>query len=142
MGDGCWIGYPPPIKMKRWPPPLPGIFFFTLPKDFWPGSCMVWPSFSNIFHLPTGVVVSFMKAGFGGSIHPRKKRKRGWLPNGIIDSMTQKIALSCRSRYSRRGMYSSPSPLKSIFSFKNLLMLFSWCALFGYHYFFSFQYNG
>ena len=44
--------------------------------------------------LPTGVVVSFMKAGFGGSIHPRQKRKRGWLPKGIMDSITQKMALS------------------------------------------------
>ena len=42
--------------------------------------------------LTAGVVVSFMKAGFGGSIQPRKKRKRGWFPNGIIDSRTQKIA--------------------------------------------------
>ena len=33
----------------------------------------------------TGVVVNFMKAGLGGSIHPSKARKRGWLPNGIID---------------------------------------------------------
>ena len=56
---------------------------------------------------PTGVVVSFMNAGFGGSIQPRKKRKSGWLPKGIMDSMTQKMALSCRSRYSRIGMYSS-----------------------------------
>ena len=61
--------------------------------------------------LTAGVVVNFMKAGFGGSIQPRKKRKRGWLPNGIMDSRTQKMALSCLRRYSLRGMYSSPSPL-------------------------------
>ena len=47
-----------------------------------------------------GVVVIFMNAGFGGSIQPRKKRKRGWLPKGIMDSITQKMALLCRSRYS------------------------------------------
>ena len=47
-----------------------------------------------------GVVVIFMNAGFGGSIQPRRRRKRGWLPKGIIDSITQKMALLCRSRYS------------------------------------------
>ena len=57
-----------------------------------------------------GVVVSFMKAGLGGSIQPRKNRNRGWLPNGIMDSRTQKMALSCLRRYSLMGMYSSPSP--------------------------------
>ena len=47
-----------------------------------------------------GVVVIFMKAGLGGSIQPRRRRKRGWLPKGIMDSITQKMALLWRSRYS------------------------------------------
>ena len=39
-----------------------------------------------------GVVVSFMKAGLGGSIQPSSSRNRGWFPKGIMDSSTQKIA--------------------------------------------------
>ena len=39
-----------------------------------------------------GVVVSFMKAGLGGSIQPSSSRNSGWLPKGIMDSSTQKMA--------------------------------------------------
>ena len=46
----------------------------------------------NVMALTTGVVVSFMKAGFGGNIQPSRARNSGWFPNGIIDSITQKIA--------------------------------------------------
>ena len=69
----------------------------------------------NVIALTVGVVVSFIKAGFGGNIQPRKKRNKGWFPNGIIDSRTQNMALSCLSKYSLSGMYSSLSPF-----FKNV----------------------
>ena len=75
------------------------------------GRTMSWKTcLVKVMARTTGVVVSFMKAGLGGSIQPRRKRKSGWLPNGIIDSSTQKMALSWRSRYSLSGMYSSLSP--------------------------------
>jgi len=31
----------------------------------------------KVIALTTGVVVSFMKAGFGGSIHPSRNRNKG-----------------------------------------------------------------
>lgn len=46
----------------------------------------------NVMARTVGVVVSFMKAGLGGSIQPSSSRNRGWLPKGIMDSSTQKIA--------------------------------------------------
>ena len=52
----------------------------------------------KVMALTAGVVVSFMKAGLGGSIQPRRKRKRGWFPNGIIDSSTQNMACSRHMR--------------------------------------------
>lgn len=55
-----------------------------------------------------------MNAGFGGSIHPSRARKSGWFPKGIIDSSTQKMALSWRRRYSRSGMSSSERPCLAI----------------------------
>ena len=65
-------------------------------------------------HSLMGVVVIFMNAGFGGSIQPRKKRKRGWLPKGIMDSITQKMALLCRSRYSLTLIRGSSDWLKKL----------------------------
>ena len=57
------------------------------------GRTMSWNTcLVKVMALTAGVVVNFMKAGLGGSIQPRRKRKRGWFPNGIIDSRTQKIA--------------------------------------------------
>ena len=53
----------------------------------WYPTCLV-----KVMALTVGVVVSFMKAGLGGSIQPSSSRNNGWFPNGIIDSSTQKIA--------------------------------------------------
>ena len=57
------------------------------------GKTMSWKTcLVKVMALTVAVVVSFMKAGLGGSIQPSRKRKRGWFPNGIIDSSTQKMA--------------------------------------------------
>ena len=59
------------------------------------GKTMSWKTcLVKVMALTAGVVVNFMKAGLGGSIQPSRKRKRGWFPNGIIDSSTQKMACS------------------------------------------------
>ena len=66
----------------------------SIPSGFFFPICLLLLGIDVISCLPTGVVVSFMKAGLGGSIQPSKNRNQGWFPNGIIDSSTQKIALS------------------------------------------------
>ena len=60
------------------------------------GKTISWNTcFVKVRARTVGVVVNFMNAGFGGNIQPRKNKKMGWFPKGIIDSRTQKMALSC-----------------------------------------------
>ena len=60
------------------------------------GKTISWNTcFVKVRARTVGVVVNFMNAGFGGNIQPRKNKKIGWFPKGIIDSSTQKMALSC-----------------------------------------------
>ena len=65
------------------------------------GKTMSWKTcFVNVNALTKGVVVNFINAGLGGSIQPRKNKNNGWFPKGIMDSSTQKMALSWRNKYS------------------------------------------
>ena len=94
--DQHWVGVEKFMALKKMS--LSAIFFKELTLSICSSSLLMGRTMSwktclvKVMALTAGVVVNFMKAGLGGSIQPRRKRKRGWFPNGIIDSRTQKIA--------------------------------------------------
>uniref|UniRef100_A0A1I8HTH3 glutamate dehydrogenase [NAD(P)(+)] n=1 Tax=Macrostomum lignano TaxID=282301 RepID=A0A1I8HTH3_9PLAT len=108
--------YATAIEKVFWVYTMSGLIFVSMDSSSTViGSTMSWNTcLENVIARMPGVVVNFKKAGFGGQSQPRNRRNTGWLPNGIMDSSTQKMALLCRRLVPARHMVDLGGLLRGV----------------------------